>query len=154
MQDELYTRFQEEMDRIVDILVEASLHFLNSSRNFLPHGAAMTPSGKVALMMGLKETENHLTNSEEVLPRLYGGLRDMVRKGEACSVATAENVQVAQDGGKFVDAIKVVYENHAGLCVAFYAPYRKPFIGGHKALPMFANPTKPEIVQDWKTVGP
>ncbi|MBV1867065.1 MAG: hypothetical protein KUG69_04045 [Marinosulfonomonas sp.] len=150
MQQELNLQYQEEITKLVDILVDSSLHFLKSTGNFLPHGAAMTPAEKIVVIMSGPDTNSDITNSEEVLPKLYEGLRDMVRKGEAWAVATAENVRVGPEGGKLVDAMKVVYENHAGLNVAVYTPFRKRFFGGYKTLPKFSNPSEPEIILDWQ----
>lgn len=145
---ELYALHKEKMNVMVEALVDLSLRFLGSSGNFLPHGATLSPDGELKLVAAAPPGGD-MTTSEDVLALLHNGLRDLVRNSEASAVATAENVRVSQDGGVSVDAIKVLFENPEGLCVAFYTPFRKKMFGGYKTDPTFANEAPPEIVESW-----
>ena len=86
-----------------------------------------------------------VATSDELMPLLVEGLRNMAKETDILAAATCEWVQITTEG-KTNDAMKVIVEHSRGLSVAFYVPCNKSIFRGWRFLPMIAKQIAPVIV--------
>ncbi len=126
-------------------LVRFSKTMLEQQGAFLPHGAIVSPDGKVGLV-GAQPKEQQ-PGAQVTLQLLEGGLRGMAAKGicRAAGIAMDTRIKVAprqEDVGR--DAIWVILEERGGASQAAIVPYWKS-PGGFTYGEAFTQPEKPRI---------
>ena len=144
--DELYRELKPDIFSLSDPLFEVTQGFVRNQDDFLPHGAVLTASGDIRMVMaGPPEAEKRLVSAPEVLPVLHVALRAAARAENLRAIAVCESVTIVRDGGKKSLAIKVLIEHKRGLCTALYLPYNRGWLGTCTFGDAFAKPATPEV---------
>jgi hypothetical protein len=80
--DALYAELKADVWRLADPLFRASQRFVENMGEFLPHGAVLSASGEVRLVMAAPDGfETRLVSPVEVLPLLHQALRSHTTGG-------------------------------------------------------------------------
>jgi len=143
--DDLYSKFEPDIQAIAEPLFEFSEAQLRKRGNFLPHGAVLTDSGEVRLAGAAPNREGDLTNSEDILPLLQAGLRSQAKDTKLRAVGISENVTVTRQGNNQTKAIKVLIEHVSGLTIACYLPFNKRILRGYEFGESFSIVAEAEI---------
>jgi hypothetical protein len=130
---------------LYDSLVGMSKVLLEKQGEFLPHGATVSPEGKVSLVGAYTNEEQ--PGAQKALRVLEGGLRGMAANGTCRAAGMAIDIRLKaaprkEDVGK--DAIWVILEEKGGTSQAVFVPYAKSQMGFTYS-EAFTLPEKPRI---------
>ena len=154
MSEGLYRELKPDIEVLADPLFDFSEQFLPKNHGFLPHGAVLTASREVRVVMAEpRDTEDELVSSAEVLPMLHDALRATAEREDLIALAVCEDVRITTDDLGETAAIKVLVEHQRGLCVALYVPYARFRSGEYEFVDAFAMPAIAEVCA-WGNSGP
>jgi hypothetical protein len=144
--DALYSALKQDIEALASPLFEASEVFVRNRRAFLPHGAVLTLSGEVRLVMAAPaDLETRAVSAPEVIPLLHQGLRAAASSEEALALAVSEDVTITPEGQKPTKAIKVLVEHKRGLTVVLYVPFHRKSLRGYSFGAVLVLPASPEV---------
>jgi hypothetical protein len=150
--DTLYRELKPQIELLANALFDASRTFVKKRGAFLPHGALLTDTGDVRLVMALPDNQaQDLVSAIDVLPNLHQALRNGAAQEAASGLAVCEDVSVTMEGQRETRAIKVLIEHRRGLCVALYMPFRRGLCG-YSFGEIFAAPANAEV-NAWPSVA-
>jgi len=119
---ELFASIRPDLVALVGPLAERSEKLLCERGDFLPHAAALTDEGKVAMLGAMCSTPQGFANAWHIRPMLYDGLRAMANEKELRAVAIAECVEEIP-GIEKTRAIKVHVEHQRAYTIVFFLPF-------------------------------
>jgi hypothetical protein len=141
---ELYAELKTDVVTVADPLIEQSQQRLQARDDFLPHAAVLDAEGKVVLMGAMTGSRDGQANSQQIMPLLLRGLRQMSREKVIVAIGVAESVSLTR-GEMPMQAIKVLLEHERGLTVAMYLPYYKSESGEYFYGEAFVTPATPAL---------
>ena len=125
---ELFASIRPDLVALVGPLAERSEKLLCERGDFLPHAAALTDEGKVAMLGAMCSTPQGFANAWHIMPMLYDGLRAMANEKELRAVAIAECVEEIP-GIEKTRAIKVHVEHQRAYTIEFFLPFSQDSAG-------------------------
>jgi hypothetical protein len=87
---DLYAELKTDVVALADPLFEHSQKRLQARDDFLPHAALLDTDGKVVLIGAMTGSKDGHANSNQILPMLHGGLRQMSREKVLVAIGIAE----------------------------------------------------------------
>jgi hypothetical protein len=131
---------------LFDWLTKMSKELLKKQGEFLPHGAIITPEGKVGVIGA--DTKEEQPGAQKVLQVLESGLRGLAEQGKcrAAGMAIDTRLKVAPRK-EFIgkDAIWLILEEKGGKAQSVYVPYAKSWLGGFTYSDAFTQSGKSRI---------
>ena len=127
-------------------LTKISKEFLKMRGGFLPHGAIVSPEGKVSLVG--TQTQEAQPGAEKVLQLLEGALRGMAAQGKCRATGMALDTRLkAAPRPEWIgkDAIWVLLEEKGGKAQSVFVPYWKSWMSGFTYGEAFPGAPKPSI---------
>jgi hypothetical protein len=143
--DSLFRELKPDVEQLAHPLFQASCEFVKARGMFLPHGAVLTASDEVRLVMAVPPGEDRPVSTNEILPLLHKALQETAGTEQLRAVAVCEDVRITLAGKKQTPAIKVLVEHRRGLCVALYMPFCKRIFLGYRFDEIFVQPANPEV---------
>jgi hypothetical protein len=131
---------------LFDWLTKMSKELLNRQGEFLPHGAIVSPEGKLGGVGA--DTKEAQPGAQKVLQVLEGGLRGFAEKGKCRAAGMAIDTRLkAAPRKEFIgkDAIWMILEEKGGKAQSVYVPYAKSWLGGFTYSDAFVQPEKSRI---------
>ncbi|HEX4057820.1 MAG TPA: hypothetical protein VHX87_05840 [Galbitalea sp.] len=117
--DEATEEVQEDLDRLLDVTIEAARHFLDVNGEFIPFPMVIKSDGELAAI-GLEQPETpSVPDSAQVIAGLVGLFRE--RKGSIRALAIGSDVQIPSEAQ---DAIEVRLEHRDGPAITVLLPYQ------------------------------
>lgn len=131
---------------LLDWLIKMSKELLTKQGGFLPHGAIVTPEGKLGAVAA--QTREEQPGAQRALQTLEGGLRGMAAKGTCRAAGMAIDTRLKgapreEYVGK--DAIWVILDEKGGLSQSVIIPYVKSWLSGFTYAEAFTKPERPRI---------
>lgn len=141
---ELYAELKTDMVALADPLFDQSQKQLQARDRFLPHAAVLDTEGKVVLVGAMTGSKGGQANTEQILPMLHKGIRQMSREKVLVATAVATDVSLTR-GDMPMQAIKVQIEHERGLNVALFLPFYKSEEGDYYFGEAFVMPVHSEL---------
>jgi hypothetical protein len=141
---DLYAELKTDVVALADPLFEHSQKRLQARDDFLPHAALLDTDGKVVLIGAMTGSKDGHANSNQILPMLHGGIRQMSREKVLVAIGIAENVSLTR-GDMPMQAVRVQLEHERGLNVAMFLPFYKSEEGEYYFGEAFVMPCTPEV---------
>jgi hypothetical protein len=131
---------------LFDWLAKMSKELIKKQGAFLPHGAIVSPEGKLAGVGA--STKEAQPGAQQVLQLLEGGIRGMAAQGKCRGAGIALDTRLkAAPQKEYIgkDAIWVFLEERGGQAQSVYVPYAKSWTGEFTYSDPFAQPDKPRF---------